>query len=57
MCDILVSIKYFIKTVEAEIKTVYARYRESGQLRTGQEMQAVKWTAEGMVKVIYSYIC
>ena len=37
-------------TVEAEIKTVYALYRESGGVESRVEMQTVKWTAEGMVK-------
>jgi len=44
------SIKYFIKTVEAEIKTTRAQYRESGMAENRAEMQVVKWTAEGMVK-------
>ena len=38
------------QTVEAEIKTVCAHYRESGEAENRAEMQAVKWTAEGMVK-------
>ena len=38
------------QTVEAEITTVYARYRESGTAESRTEMQTVKWTAEGMVK-------
>jgi len=37
-------------TDEAEVKTVYALYRESEIAETWVEMRTVKWAAEGMVK-------
>jgi len=41
---------YILQTVETEIKTVCAQYREFGIAESQIEMQAVKWAVEGMVK-------